>query len=157
MAHDSLTLSVRHCHLVTFAPENFTTPGIDSLATLFDEMNLAHSICADELVDANVLERLIEKIGPPREDRQRKGVFLCGAYLEEQIAFSAQYMLATGYETYLIRDLIVPRNVELAHLHDQRWIHAGAIVTTLQQLIYEWTASETDIELRKRLSSLKSS
>ena len=123
--------------MLTFRPQKFTALGTDRLSTLFEEVNLAQSICSEELVDANILERLKLEIGPPKVDRQRKVLLLCGAYLEEQIAFSAQHMLVTGYEVYMLRDLIVSRKPDLAHIHDQHLFHAGAVITTLQQLVYE--------------------
>jgi hypothetical protein len=74
--------------------------------------------------------------------------------LEEQISLAAQYMLVTGFAVYLLRELVFVKSPEHANIHDLRLIQAGAILTTLQQLVYEWLATETNESIRGSLREM---
>lgn len=154
MAQDIVTLAIRSCHLVILGPDPKGPMIISQLEDLFNTIGLPVSKCADEFIDVSILGRLTDEIGPPRDKDNRKVVLLCGAFLEEQVSVSTHHLLMNGFEIYLIRDLIVPRDVSNASIHDSRLATAGAVSVTARQLIYEWIASEREAQTRSLLTDL---
>jgi hypothetical protein len=152
MASPAITISIQQCRLLTFRPAGFESLDIMRFEEMAAKLGVSSTVCTDPLLDTAVLEALASMLGPPKPNQPREIVLLFGAYLEEQISLAAQYLLIIGYPIFLVRDLIVARDRELSHIHDNRLSQAGAVATTSQQLIYEWAASETDL-VRKELLS----
>jgi hypothetical protein len=152
MEQTAITISIHRCYLLGFCPDGSVLPGVSRLVALFADLGLPVDLCEQGFVDPVLLEELVLKIGPPRAEKMRKVLLVCGSFLEEQISLAAHYMLAKGYAVHLLRDIIVSKSPEHDHIHDQRLLHAGAVSTTLQQLMYEWIATETDDSVKRTLA-----
>jgi hypothetical protein len=154
MAKVSITMSPNQCHLVVFRPESLTAPELDQPVFVARTLGISVEICGETFLDAQLLEAMSKQIGPPRVDRQRKIPLVCGGYLEEQIWMAAQCLLAYGYDVHLLREFVFARSPNHSDIHDNRLIHAGAISTTLRQLLYEWHATVADENDRAKIQSL---
>jgi hypothetical protein len=154
MAQVSITIAPNQCHLLVFRPESLAAPELDRPVFVAKSLGIPVEICGEAFVDTHSLEALTELIGPPRVDRQCKIPLVCGGYLEEQIWMAARCLLAFGYDVHLLREFVFARNPDHSDIHDNRLIHAGAISTTLQQLLYEWHASVADKSVRIKIQSL---
>jgi hypothetical protein len=152
MAQTAITISIQRCHLVVFCPSQAIAPEIPKLSELFESLNLPVEFCEESNIDSARLESLVQKIGPPRTEKLRKVLLICGQFLEKQVSFAAHYLLLKGYAVHLLRDLIVTEFPDHALIHDQRLLHAGAVSTTTRQLMYEWIGTETDEIVRRKLN-----
>jgi hypothetical protein len=156
MAQTAITISIDRCHLLAFCPDGVLTADVTRLLDLFQTLHLPAERFDQGYLDSNSLEKLVDRIGPPRVEKVKKVLLVCGSYLEEQVSFAVQYLLAKGYAVYLLRDLITVQSPGHEYIHDQRLLHAGAISTTTRQLLYEWIASESDETVRRRLNEISS-
>lgn len=154
MATTAITVSIQSCQILAFKPNDISLPKLDAAVTLALAFKMPVEICNQNFVDTHVLDQIVQKIVAPKIGDTRKIVLICGAYLEEQISLAAQFMLVTGFAVYLLRELVIAKSPEHASIHDQRLIQAGAVPTTLQQLVYEWMATETDEGIRDCLRKM---
>ncbi len=152
----SVTISVDSCHVVAFRQNGLSSPGLESFLQLAADVGVPAEFPDDGMIDTEMLAQLARKIGVPSAHQKVKTVLLCGGYLEEQVSLAAQVLLATGYPVYLLRELIVSKQPEHAHIHDLRLVQAGATPTTVAHLIYEWLATETDEDIHNVLSRSRS-
>jgi len=151
-----LAIVTKNCQLLVFRDVNYSQLAAEELARLALKLRVPVEICSENIVDTEVLDKLVRRISSPSDQQQRQILLLCGVYLEEQISVATRYMLAIGFDVYLIRDLIVPRIAENAHIHDQRLSQAGAVTTTMRQIWYEWFVTETDQASREILLNYRS-
>jgi nicotinamidase-related amidase len=154
MEKTAITIAIQRCHLLTFCPGGVGLSDAQKLVDLFHDLRLPTEHCDQGYLDANALESLVQRIGPPKTAQVKKVLLICGRYLEEQISFAVHYLLAKGYIIYLLRDLITAQSPEHVSIHDQRLLHAGAVSTTTRQLLYEWIASEANEGIKFRLSKV---
>ena len=99
------------------------------------------------------MSELALKLGTTETINRRK-LLLCGSYLEEQISVAAQYMPLVGYDVHLVQDLVLPRNAVHTQFHDLRFVQFGAVMTTVEHLIYECASSERNHAARELLLKL---
>lgn len=151
MATTTITVSIQNCQILAFKPYDLSMPRLDDAVNCAGRLNLPVELCHQDFVDTTTLDEIVQKIGAPKAGDPRKILLICGAYLEEQISLAAQYMLIRGFAVYLLRELVVAKIPEHANIHDLRLVQAGGVLTTLQQLVYEWLATETDDEIRESL------
>jgi hypothetical protein len=154
MATTAITVSIQRCQILAFMPHDCSMPKLDAAVAFARELNMPVELCREIYVDTRVLDEIVQKIGAPKMGEPRKILLICGAHLEEQISLATHYMLVTGFAVYLLRDLVIAKSPEHANIHDLRMIHAGAVPTTLQQLVYEWMATETDEGIRDCLRNM---
>jgi hypothetical protein len=154
MATTTITVSIQRCQILAFKPDDILMPKLDAAIAYASGLNMPVEMCRQNFVDARILEEIVQKIGEPKVGEPRKILLICGAFLEEQISLAAQYMLVTGFAVYLLRELVFVKSPEHANIHDLRLIQAGAILTTLQQLVYEWLATETNESIRGSLREM---
>jgi len=151
-----LTIATKNCQLLVFRDVNYSQLAAEELEHLALKLRVPVEICSENIVDTEVLAKLVRGLGNQSDQQQRQILLLCGVYLEEQISVANRYMLAIGFDVYLIRDLIVPRVAVNAHIHDQRLSQAGAVTTTMPQIWYEWFVTEADQAPREILLNYKS-
>jgi len=113
--------------LLSFRPVNVELKDVLWLEGNAQKLRIPTTVCGDILVDTAVLEALTRALGAPKPNHPREIVLLCGAYLEEQISLAVQYLLIVGYPVFSVRDLIVAKNWQHVHVHDQRLCQAGAV------------------------------
>ncbi len=150
------TISIHNCQVLAFQPDKLVMPSLDEFLECAKVLSLSTTVCCEEIVDTRILQGLEHRLINSGAERHRKVLILCGAFLEEQISLSAQYMLAIGFDVYLLRELILSRDPVHSHVHDSRLLQSGAVATTLKQLTYEWMATEPDEEIRNTLKNLSS-
>jgi hypothetical protein len=154
VATTTITVSIQRCQILAFKPDDTSMPKLDATVAYANALKMPVELCRQSFVDTRVLDEIVRKIGAPKVGDPRKILLICGAYLEEQTSLAAQYMLVTGFAVYLLRELVIAKSPEHANIHDLRLIQAGAIPTTLQQLVYEWMATETDERIRDYLRKM---
>lgn len=148
------SISHTECQILAHAPhaDHFLTLGkLDLLKT---QLNLPVVFCKAETLTHKTFELLLQELIPFNGKNARHRLLICGAFLEKQVSVSALRMLAEGYDVYILEDLVVAESQKHATIHDGRLLQAGAIPTTMLQLLYEWTSSETDAGLLLRLNDL---
>jgi hypothetical protein len=149
-----ITTSIRHCQILVFQPLGILMPKLDVVVACANELEIPIEVCEHDFISTLVLDEIVQKLGQPMPHGPRKILLICGAFLEEQISLAAQYMLVTGFAVYLLRELVIAKSPEHASIHDLRLIQTGARPTTLQQLVYEWMATETDEGVRGSLRKM---
>ncbi len=154
MATTTITVSIQHCQILAFKPDDFSMPKLDAAVAYANALNMPVELCRQNFIDTRTLEEIVQKIGAPKVGEPRKILLICGAVFEEQISLAAQYMLVTGFAVYLLREFVIAKSPEHANIHDLRLIQAGAKPTTLQQLVYEWLATETEESIRVSLRKM---
>jgi hypothetical protein len=92
----------------------------------------------------------------PRIDRELRpcSILIAGTYLEDQISICALNALAVGYEVYLLNDATAPRDVTHRETFVSRFTKAGIVLSTVQQMLYQWLAVETDQTRKETLTKL---
>jgi hypothetical protein len=94
--------------------------------------------------------------GEKRVDREIRpsSLFIAGAYLEDQISICALNALAIGYDVYLLNDVTIPRDTLHRETFIARLSQAGVVLSTVQQMLYQWLAVETDQNRKDTLRKL---
>lgn len=139
------------CQILVIQPHLCVIEALQELMAFAEDEKIPSTVCSAQIINPIVLAAL--KVDLDKASVMgRNTVLLCGAYLEEQILVAAQYALEHGFDLYLLRDLIVARDREHAVIHDQRLVQAGAVITTFQQVLYEWLTLEPDIDVQARFT-----
>ena len=81
-------------------------------------------------------------------------LLLAGNHLEQQITVLALEALAEGFDVHLLNDLISAHDKHRSATLQLRLIQAGAVPTTLRQLLYLWRYSEADSDVIMMLQDL---
>lgn len=117
---------------------DFLVGDIDKMTEIFECLKRRHSDC--------------EK----RSDRQFQpsSLFIAGAYLEDQISICALNALAVGYDVYLLNDVTIPRDIVHRETFIARLTQAGVVLSTQQQMLYQWLAVEPDQNRKDALRKL---
>lgn len=89
-----------------------------------------------------------------QRERRPYSLFIAGAYLEDQICICALNALAVGYDVYLLNDFTMPRNITHRETFIARLTQAGVVLSTVQQMLYQWLAVETDQDRKTVLKKL---
>jgi hypothetical protein len=84
----------------------------------------------------------------------RTRLLVAGSHLETAITFVTLEALVQGFDVYVLADLILIANRTYERLYWDRLIQAGAVPTTLSQIIAEWTVSSCDSEQAQKLQKL---
>jgi hypothetical protein len=147
--------SYSRCQFLVFDRSPSVSSRLERFLDLANSLTIPVTRCPSEIVDKSLLENLAKglRFNFKAEIDCRNMLFLCGGHLEEQISFSAHFLLETGFDTRLIRDMISVRDAEHTQFHDQRLIHSGALPLTSKQLVYEWIATETNLSVRVNLQN----
>lgn len=148
MATKAITISMHHCQFLAFQPHGVFVPKLDAVVALARDLNIPTEVCDLEFVNALALDEIVQKLGEPTPYDPRKILLIFGAFLEEQISLAVHFKLVTGFDVYISRDRVLSKNLEHTEIHDRRLVQAGAVSTTLQQLVYEWMATESDENIR---------
>jgi hypothetical protein len=93
-----------------------------------------------------------------RIDRELRpcGIIIAGTYLQDQISICALNALVVGYEVYLLNDAIEPRDVTHRETFVSELTQAGVVLSTVEQILYQWLAVETDQTRKETLTKLLS-
>ena len=141
----------------------FLTAGMgsyDDLTTIeiiCSALELPLLVCQSEFVDAQTLQEIEADLLPFEGHASRQRLLVVGRYLEEQINVIALHGLYLGFEVFLLKDFIIPRNLHHVKVYDSRLVQAGVVLSTLRQLLYEWISSEERGERRGKMIQLLAS
>ena len=141
----------------------FLTAGMDkhddltTIEMICSVLELPLLVCQSEIVDSKTLHDVETDLLPSAGHASRQRLLVVGRYLEEQINVIALHGLYLGFEVFLLKDFIIPRNIHHVEVYDSRLVQAGAVLSTLRQLLYEWISSEERVERRSRMIQLLAS
>ena len=82
---------------------------------------------------------------------------IAGSHIESDVTFLALRALAEGFDVYLLTDLISSQDHTFNTVYQARLFQAGAVLTTMSQLLQEWRSAGADIKISKQLQSLLNS
>jgi hypothetical protein len=154
MPSNAIPITIRNCQVLAFCPAGSAQPELESFCDVATLLKLPVHVCEEVDVNTDTLDELISKIGQPKRGESEITLLICGNYLDEQISLAAQYFLVIGFKVVLLRDIIQARNSIHTQFHDMRLVQSGALLTTLQQLGYEWSATEKDSSIREALKMI---
>lgn len=100
------------------------------------------------------LQSCLDQIGKMNEELNRTCLMVLGADLGTAITLVTLEALAIGFDVYLLGDLIASPDKTHENLYWQRLIQAGAVPTTMVQMLAEWLSAETVPENVKKLQLL---
>ena len=121
----------------------FLTAGMDkhddltTIEMICSVLELPLLVCQSEFVDAQTLQEIEAELLPSEGHASRQRLLVVGRYLEEQINVIALHELYLGFEVFLLKDFIIPRNLHHVKVYDSRLVQAGVVLSTLRQLLYE--------------------
>lgn len=100
------------------------------------------------------IEHLLGELKNQLYDGNRNILLLSGAYLEDQITLCALEALAMGFDVNFLCDFITARDPRLEPSLKFRLIQAGAVPSSLCQMLYMWQATESDRAIANSLREL---
>ena len=124
------------------------------LDTLEASINIAVHNFESYLLDCNQLSAIIGAVKIASASGKRMHALVAGAYLEDQITVVVLQALAEGFDVYLLNDFIVSRQSHFVQTFHTRLMQAGAVPTTLRQLLYQCATAESDRAKRSVLLDL---
>ena len=154
-----MKISVLHseCQVLYLGTMENDPIGFDAIDSVTTELGLPLNICSAHIVDTPCLQEIYINLRPLSGISCRPRLLLAGRYLEEQITICALHGLYVGFEVFLMKDFISPKNAIHMSVYDTRLIQAGVVPTTLRQLLYEWISGEDLVERRDKMMRLLSS
>ena len=84
-------------------------------------------------------------------DGKRKRLLLAGSHLEDAVTFECLEALAYGFDVFLPSDLIEVSDFNFVSLHWDRLKQAGAVPTTITQMLNEWSVCATDAAIIEKI------
>ena len=138
---------------------------LDAVQTIEDlsERLSATVVSFDFIVgDINKMTEIFECLKQHQADSEKStdreirpsSLFIAGAYLEDQISICALNALAIGYDVYLLDDVTVPRDTAHRDTFIARLVQAGVVLSTVQQMVYQWLAVEINVDRKEVLKKL---
>lgn len=124
--------------LVAVVSHDFIVGDLDKISEIFQHL-LRHQTKDEKRVDRDI---------------RPSSLFIAGAYLEDQISICALNALAAGYDVYLLNDVTIPRDTVHRETFIARLTQAGVVLSTVQQMLYQWLAVETNQDRKHALREL---
>jgi hypothetical protein len=144
------------CMLLRVAPQSGTA--LQEHLTLFEVADqLAESIALptcqviSDWISSAELEQAIGELKSISQITGRRSVMISGLYLEDQVTVCTLEALVEGSDAHLLTDLIFARDRRRAASLEARLVQAGAVPTTLRQVLYLWQTAEQDSVRAARL------
>jgi hypothetical protein len=134
--------AVKDCQLLSFTAAQEATAIRCVTDICHTKLGIPAHLCEYELVDQHQLEEVMASLKSPHELPHRRSLLVAGNYLEEQITVGALHALMYGFDVFVLRDVTPAKRAEHIQIFDSRLVQAGAVLTTLGQLAYDWLSSE---------------
>ena len=125
------------------------------LASVSQSLNVPSLFVGRDKFEQVTLKDCLQQIGKMNQEPRRTCLLVMGADLGNSITLVALEALATGYDVYLLGDLIASPDKAHENLYWQRLIQAGAVPTTMTQMLAEWLSAETVPDNVENLRLLK--
>ncbi len=113
------------------------------------KLNLPLLLVATGSDDALNLSNCIAKLKLEDIGLRRMRLLIAGEYLEFGVTVVGLNALAEGYDVHLLADLISVSDRKNRTVHWQRLVQAGAVPTTMAQVLFEWGMTEKDLVIIK--------
>jgi hypothetical protein len=85
---------------------------------------------------------------------RRNTLLVCGSHLEDQVTVCSLEALLEGFDVHLLCDMISARDNRLKPVLLLRLFQAGVVPSSLQQFLYMWLGSETEVHKIEALRQL---
>jgi nicotinamidase-related amidase len=151
MTRECLMLVVTDADVVPSSQHDRIVNWIKSLAIDFD---IPVQVTSFEKHELGAAQTCVTLLAEENKKAERQRLLIAGSYLESAITFVTLEALVQGFDVYLLADLISIVNRTYERLSWDRLIQAGAVPTTLSQIIAEWTVSSRDGEQVQKLQKL---
>jgi hypothetical protein len=151
MTNECLMLVVTEADAVSSSQHDRIVGLIKSLATDFD---LPVQFTSFENHAFGAVQTCVALLTEDNKTTHRTRLLIAGSHLESAITFATLEALFQGFDVYVLGDLISISNPTYERLSWDRLIQAGAVPTTLSQIIAEWTVSSCDSEQAQKLQKL---
>ena len=102
--------------------------------------------------DAKSLEASLLHVSNLNGDGSRKRLIITGSNLEDAVTFQCLEASAHRFDVFLPSDLITVSKPMFASLHWDRLKQAGAIPTTMVQMLSEWSLCANDISTSESIA-----
>lgn len=104
-----------------------------------------------EPLDKKALDELVARLkGYPAVSR----ILLAGAYLEDQVSVIALQLLAEGFDVTLLQEWLISRQPAYDRAFESRLVQAGAVQSTLRQMLYQWSAVEQEARVQAEIREI---
>ncbi len=154
----SLNLSAAECTVVLLNRQRLLSSDRKDRVAVLDRVVSALQIpffaVETESIDAAIYTEMMRRIKTENGLRTTPNLIIGGAYLENEVTLSVLHGLAEGFDVYCLSDLILPLENEFTYTFNARLIQAGAVPSTLRQVLYQWSMSEADPLRRATLTEL---
>jgi hypothetical protein len=149
----AVIVSDGECQLLYLRSEGVSSDEADFVNLVCSELSIPIRNCSDHLINVACLAEIESELATGAGDGRQR-LLIAGVYLEEQVTTCALHGLAIGFEVFLLKDFIAARNNRHSQAFDMRLFQAGAVPTTLRQLMYEWLALEVSPDRQKVITQL---
>ena len=128
--------------------------GIGLTLQMFDQRrgqpNRTQHIDVERRLELSVVNGLAQIVAL-NTDGKRKRLLLAGSNLEDAVTFECLEALAYGFDVFLPSDLIEVSDFNFVSLHWDRLKQAGAVPTTIIQMLNEWSLCATDAPIIEKI------
>jgi hypothetical protein len=147
-------LSNQGCLILTVNTRFLPQQG-DLLHELVERLGQSPKVPSFELdvepLDKKALDEVVARLKSyPSVSR----VLLAGAHLEDQISVIALQLLAEGFDVTLLQEWLVSRKPAFGQTFESRLVQAGAVQSTLRQMLYQWSAVENEAHVQAELRAM---
>ena len=124
------------------------------LKRLSAELEIPTRFESIEMNDGAKLKSSLVEIRGLDKTGLRTRLLIAGSNLEDAITFECLEALAEGFDVFLPTDLIIVSRPNFATFHWDRLKQAGAVPTTMAQMLDEWSLSSQDITMNSKIKTL---
>ena len=121
------------------------------LADLQTSLKLPIRCYDQELLDAATIDVIVNELKLVTKSEGRTQLMIAGSHIESDVTFLSLRALAEGFDVYLLTDLISSQDHTFNTVYQTRLFQAGAVLTTMSQLMQEWRSAEVDALIADRL------
>ena len=97
------------------------------------------------------IEVCLKEVAQFNTDGRRNRLLIAGAYLEDVVTFQSLEALAFRFDVYLLTDAIETLYPSIASFHWDRLYQAGAVPTSIAQMLREWSVTSSDTSMAKKI------
>jgi hypothetical protein len=168
VSQNGVVHAINDSFLLILNASSFASPEFQDASQKIASLKVQFSINAASfdfvIGDFDKLSEIFDRLKRNRADSEKRvdreirpsSLFIAGAYLEDQISICALNTLAVGYDVFLLNDVTIPRDTGHRETFIARLTQAGVVLSTVQQMFYQWLAVETDQDRKNALGTLLS-
>jgi hypothetical protein len=119
-----------------------------------DALDISHTYLQINDQSPCALDVALSHLSSDIFENHRRVLLVGGSFLDESVSSIALHALAKGFDVHLQKDLCLSRDSKLTRMVDYRLLQAGAVLTSLKQLIVQWRAVEGPSGQLAKLSNL---